>query len=88
MAEALLLAWLLAQTRLATLASRMGFVIIAAVMAAITTNIPYWNWYGFPSNYTVAYMSIEFVGYLVAGVVIASVLKMETAASRTLAAAA
>jgi hypothetical protein len=88
LAEALLLAWLLAQTSLATLASRMGFVIMAALMATITTNIPYWNWYGFPSNYTTAYISIEFVGYLVAGVVIASILKMRTAASITLAAAA
>jgi hypothetical protein len=88
MAEALLLAWLLAQTTLATFASRMGFVIAAAVMATITTNIPYWNWYGFPTSYTGAYMSIELIGYLVAGVVVAALLKTSTAASRTLAAAA
>jgi hypothetical protein len=88
MAEALMLAWLLAQTTLATLGSRMGFVIIAALMAAITTNIPYWNWYGFPNSYTIAYMSIEFVGYLLAGVVIAAILKMSVPAVRTLAMAA
>jgi hypothetical protein len=87
-AEALLLAWLLAQTSLATLASRMGFVIAAAIMAAITTNIPYWNWYGFPVNYTAAYMGIELVGYLVAGLVVASILKPRAAGSRTLAVAA
>jgi hypothetical protein len=84
LAEALLLAWLLARTSLATLASRMGFVTVAALMAAITTNIPYWNWYGFPTSYTTAYMSIEFIGYLIAGVVIAAILKMDTPVSSTL----
>ncbi|MGO9650062.1 MAG: hypothetical protein ACLPOO_18665 [Terriglobales bacterium] len=87
-AEALLLAWLLAQTSLATFASRMGFVTIAALMAAITTNIPYWNWYGFPSSYTIAYMSTQLIGYLLAGMVAAAILKTGTTASRTLAVAA
>jgi hypothetical protein len=86
--EALLLAWLLAHTSLATLAARMGFVTIAALMAAITTNIPYWNWYGFPTSYTTAYMSIQFVGYLLAGLVAAAILKTKATASRTLAVAA
>jgi len=88
LAEALLLAWLLAQTALATLASRMGFVTIAALMAAISTNIPYWNWYGFPTSYTTAYISIQFVGYVLAGLVAAVILKTNTTASRTLAVAA
>lgn len=88
LAEALLLAWLLAQTSLVTLASRMGFVTIVALMAAITTNVPYWNWYGFPASYTTAYMSIEFVDYLVAGLVAALILKPRASASRTLAVAA
>jgi hypothetical protein len=87
-AEALLLAWLLAQTTLATFASRMGFVILAAIMATITTNLPYWNWYGFPANYTTAYMSIQLVGYLVAGVVVASILKRRSSGSMRLAVAA
>jgi hypothetical protein len=88
MAEALLLAWLLAQTTLATFASRMGFVVMAAIMATITTNIPYWNWYGFPTSYTTAYISIEFVGYLLAGAVVAAMLKTKAAAVATLAVAA
>lgn len=73
--EALLAAILLAQTRLATFASRLGFVAVLGLAAAITTNIPYWNWYGFPSNYTAAYMTIEFVDYLVAGLVLAAMVK-------------
>jgi hypothetical protein len=75
--EALLVAFLLAQTRIPSFASRVGFVTLAGVMAAITTNIPYWNWYGFPANYTAAYMTMEIVGYLVAGLVIAAVVKTQ-----------
>ncbi len=88
LAEALLLALLLAQTSLATFASRMGFVIVAALMAAITTNIPYWNWYGFPASYTTAYMSTQLVGYLLAGMIAAVVLKPKAPTARTLAVAA
>jgi hypothetical protein len=86
--EGLLLALLLAQTALSTLMSRMGFVTLAALMAAIATNIPYWNWYGFPSSYTIAYMSIQFVGYLVAGLVVAAILKKPASPSLSLAMAA
>jgi len=77
--EALLLAYLLAQTSIASFASRLGFVATAAFMAGITTNIPYWNWYGFPSSYTAAYMTMEIVGLLVAGLVAIAVLRQRNA---------
>ena len=66
--------FLLAQTRLVSFGSRVAFVTLAGVMAAITTNVPYWNWYGFPGNYTAAYMTVDIVGYLVVGIVAALVL--------------
>jgi hypothetical protein len=44
-------------------------------MAAITTNISYWNWYGFPVSYTAAYLMVEWIGYIVAGVVAAVVMR-------------
>jgi hypothetical protein len=72
--ESLLLAFLLAQTRLVSFGSQLGFIVAAALMATITTNVPYWNWYNFPGNYTTAYMSIEFVAFLVAGIVAALLL--------------
>lgn len=46
---------LLARTRLASYAARVGFVFVVGLTSAITTNIPCWNWYGFPGSYTVAY---------------------------------
>ncbi len=76
---ALLAAWLLSRARLASYIARVGFVFVVGLTAAITTNIPYWNWYGFPGYYTVAYMVIEIVGYLAAGLVAAAVLKRATA---------
>jgi hypothetical protein len=84
--EAFIAVWLLAQTRLASFAARIGFVALLGVLAAITTNVPYWNWYGFPSNYTMAYMFSQIIGYLCVGIVAA--LTMKGAAGKTLTAAA
>ena len=48
--EAFLVVYLLSLTRLTTFGARVGFVTVAGVLAAIATNISYWNWYGFPSG--------------------------------------
>ena len=72
--EAILVIFLLTQTRIESYGGRVGFVLVAGILAAITTNIPYWNWYGFPSNYTAAYMLIEIVGFFCTGVVATLVL--------------
>jgi hypothetical protein len=65
-------------------ASRLGFVTAAGVMAGITTNISYWNWYGFPGNYTFAYACTEIAGYLCMGFVAAAIVKQtpQTKSSR------
>jgi hypothetical protein len=43
--------------------------------ASLTTNVSYWNWYGFPASYTLAYTFIDFAGYVAAGLAIAFVLR-------------
>ncbi|HTT62987.1 MAG TPA: hypothetical protein VMG35_14135 [Bryobacteraceae bacterium] len=73
--EVLLAVTLLAQTRLATYASRLGFMAGVGVLASIGTNISYWNWYGFPVAYTAAYMTTQIVGYVCAGLVAAAMVK-------------
>ena len=73
--EAILAVFLLAQTRIASFAGRVGFVLVAGILAAIATNVSYWNWYGFPSVYTASYMLIQIVGFLCAGIVAALVLR-------------
>jgi len=75
LAEALLLAWILAQTVFKTYASRVGFALVCGITAAIATNISYWNWYGFPTSYTISYMFTEIAGFLAAGVVAARVIR-------------
>ena len=72
--EAILAVFLLTQTRIQSFGGRVGFVLVVGILAAITTNIPYWNWYGFPSNYTAAYMFTEIAGFLCVGIVAALLL--------------
>ena len=67
--EAILAVFLLTQTGIRSFGGPIGFVLVVGILAAITTNIPYWNWYGFPSNYTAAYMFTEIVGFLLVGIV-------------------
>jgi hypothetical protein len=78
--ESLLAAWLLLQTALATYAMRVVFVGVVGVTGAIVTNVPYWNWYSFPLGYTLGYSLVEVVAFLVAGLVIAAVLRPRTTA--------
>jgi hypothetical protein len=73
--QAILVIWLLAQTRIGSFAGRVGFVLIAGFLASITTNVSYWNWYGFPGVYIASYILIEIVGFLLVGIVAALLLR-------------
>jgi hypothetical protein len=73
--EAILVVFLLSATRLLTAGSRILFVTIAGVLAALATNVSYWNWHGFPEIYTLSYMFIQIVGFFLIGVVSAFVLR-------------
>jgi hypothetical protein len=81
--QAILVIWLLAQTRIGSFASRVGFVLIAGILASITTNVSYWNWYGFPGVYTASYMAIELIGFVLVGVVAALMLRNRSPAGET-----
>ncbi|HEY3638469.1 MAG TPA: hypothetical protein VGK90_09995 [Rhizomicrobium sp.] len=70
----LIAAFLLARTILVAYPARAGFVALVGLAATLTTNMSYWNWYGFPTDYTLAAMITEFVGYLVAGLAKAAIL--------------
>ncbi len=72
--EAILVVFLLAQTGIASFAGRVGFVLLAGILAALATNVSYWNWYGFPCVYTAGYMFIQIIGFLCVGIVAAFVL--------------
>jgi hypothetical protein len=73
--QVLIAVFLLGQTTIRSFAGRWGFIILAGIMAAISTNISYWNWYGFPGNYTLAYVFIMVMGFVCAGLVVAALVK-------------
>jgi len=74
--QGILAAFLLSlATGLRSYVARVGFVTVAGLLAGITTNMSYWNWYGFPGSYTVAYAFTEIVGFLCVGLVAAAIVK-------------
>src|SRR6267143_3553835 len=73
--EAILVVFLLAQTRVSSFGGRVGFVFVAGILAAMATNVSYWNWYGFPSVYTASYMFIQVIGFLCVGLVAGLLLR-------------
>jgi hypothetical protein len=77
--EAFIAVWLLAQTRIVTFGGRVGFVVAIGILAAISTNVSYWNWWGFPTVYTASYMFIQLVGFFLVGLVAAFMFRRVTA---------
>ncbi len=76
--EALLAVCLLAQTRIITFGDRIAFVTACGILAAITTNVSYWNWWGFPTVYTASYIFIQVVGFFLVGIVAAIMFRRVT----------
>ncbi len=78
--EVMILAIVVSQAKeLTGFHTRVGLVVLVGILAAITTNVEYWNWYGFPADYTFGFMFDKVVGFLIAGIAIAAVLKKTTA---------
>jgi hypothetical protein len=79
--QALLAAWLVSCAASGRgYSARVGIVVVAGVLVAISTNVEYWNWYAFPGNYTAGYMTTQIVGFVLAGFVIAALVKSEAVA--------
>jgi hypothetical protein len=70
--EILIATVLLSSTGIRTFGGRLGFFALLGVVAALGTNVSYWNWYGFPTAYTAAYIFTVWTGFLVAGLVAAA----------------
>ena len=79
-AKALFAVLLLTRARPLTFGGRTGFVVLIGATAAIATNIPFWNWYGFPGVFTSANVLMEIAGFFFAGLAIALTLKPAPAA--------
>jgi len=60
--------------------SRAGFVIVLGLLAGAGLSIEYWNWYGFPANYTAATIADKVIGFVIIGLVAAAFVKPAPAA--------
>jgi hypothetical protein len=54
---------------------RVGFVAGLGIFVAIVGHLSYWNWMHFPLGYTVAFMVDVTVGWSLAGLVIAAIIR-------------
>jgi hypothetical protein len=86
--QSLIVALLVSMTVVATYWRRVGFVTLIGVIAAVTTNVSYWIWYGFPADYSLAAVFIELGDYVAAGLAIAWWLGRRSARSISATAAA
>ncbi|MFO0888180.1 MAG: hypothetical protein U0790_03425 [Isosphaeraceae bacterium] len=54
---------------------RVGCVTLIGLLASIATLVPYWNWYGYPTDFTLAQIAEHVVGWLLAGLALAILLR-------------
>lgn len=73
--SAILVAWMLFKTKGLGYIRRVGFVLVFAFAACITTDVPYWNWFGFDAQYTLVMFADALIGWFFAGLVIAAFAK-------------
>jgi hypothetical protein len=76
--ESILLALVLAAPALAGFGRKVGAAAAVGAIAGLATNFSYWNWYGFPLDYTLANAFIELMKFVFAGAAIAAFLGWRT----------
>lgn len=55
--------------------ARVGFVFLVGLIPALMTHFQYWNWYRFPTTFTLASMLDNAIGFLCVGLVAAAFVK-------------
>lgn len=76
LAGAFIVAWILGATAGSTnYGTRVLIVTLIGLFAEIYIVLPYWNWYGFPMNYTIGHLFGGGVSWIVAGLAMAAIVK-------------
>ena len=77
----LIAAWLfsIALPRLPSFGSRVGFVVALGVFSFMVSEVPYWNWYKFPTDFTAYALLFKLTTTLLAGAVLASLMGRKSA---------
>jgi hypothetical protein len=72
----LLAAWLfsMALPMLPTLVSRVGFVLGLGLFSFLVSEVPYWNWYRFPGDFTMFALAFKLTTGLVSGLILATLM--------------
>ncbi len=74
--SALLAALVLSQVRAgASYWTRVGLVTLMGLFAFVTVIVPYWNWYSFPADFVTSEVIEHTVGWLLAGLVMAAIVR-------------
>jgi hypothetical protein len=75
-AAALVAAFLLWQASgLGGFGGRVLFVTLLGLVSSLAIDVSYWNWYGFPTSFTLATMADQVIGFLLVGLVLAKMVK-------------
>jgi hypothetical protein len=69
----------LALPRLPTFASRVGFVLALGAFSFLIAEVPYWNWYRFPTDFTAFGLLFKFSTALLTGVVLSLLMGRQKA---------
>jgi hypothetical protein len=75
---ALIAAWLLSRA-VEPYLRRVVFVTFLGFFAWLVTSVSYWNWYGFPTEFVLAEAVDSIVSWLLAGLVLAKIVKPDRA---------
>lgn len=73
-------AWLLSKALggLSSYGARVQFVAVLGLFAGIAVHLMYWNWWEFPTNYTIACLADAVIGWTLVGLAIAAIVKPQT----------
>ncbi len=76
-AVALVAAWLLslAAGNLTSYGARVQFVTVLGAFAALAVDLQYWNWLSFPTDYTIGMVADHVIGWFLAGLALAAIVK-------------
>ena len=78
---ALIAAWIfsMALPSLPTLLSRVGFILALGIFSFMISEVPYWNWYRFPTDFTAFALCFKLTAALIAGIVLALLMGRRSA---------
>ena len=75
MVAAILLSMGVGAAGLASLVARVFFVTLLGLFAALSIEVSYWTWYGFPTSYTLAQLADQVLGWFFGGLALGVMIK-------------